>query len=70
MLLEEIWNDVLESGIPINSISMETFLEQFDKKMVLSRTQEIEMLERTWFYFRQNTSKDEWAPATVTRLKN
>ena len=69
MLLGEIWNDVLESGIPINSISMETFLEQFDKKMVLSRTQEIEMLERTWFYFHQNTSKDEWASETVTRLK-
>ena len=53
MLLEEIWNDGLESGIPINSISMGTFLEQFDKKMVLSRTREIEMPEITWFYFRQ-----------------
>ena len=49
---------------------METFLGQFDKKMALSRTQEIEMPERTWFYFHQNTSKDEWAPETVTRLKN
>ena len=69
MLLEEIWDGVLESGIPVNSISMETFLEQFGKKMALSRTQEIEMLERTWFYFHQNTSKDEWASETVTILK-
>ena len=57
MLLEEIWNDTLESGIAINAISMETFLDQLDKKMVLSKTQELEMLERAWFHFQQNTSK-------------
>ena len=37
MLLEKIWNDTLKSGIAIHTISLESFLDQLDKKWYCQR---------------------------------
>jgi len=71
MMLEEIWNEGLETGTSVESITVNRFLNEFGEKMEMSKEQEIDVLETNWFYFEKNINgnKNEWASETVSRLK-
>ena len=71
VMLEDIWNELLETQNSVSDITFNRFLSEFDRKMEMSRDQEIETLEKKWFYFEKNPKgeKNEWASETVSRLK-
>ena len=70
-MLEDIWGEFLETQNSVSNITLNRFLSEFDKKMEMSRDQEIDILEKRWFYFEKNPKgdKNEWASETVSRLK-
>ena len=51
MMLEDIWKEFLETQNSLVHITVNRFLSEFDKKMEMSKEQEIEVLEKNWFYF-------------------